>query len=586
MSNQNTTRYRLLVENSSDLVAEVTPEGRFLYVSPNFETLLGYAPEELIGGDVFAQIHPDDLELARQNFVLPEASATVRYRHKNGAWRWLDMNGRDFVTPSGEVRAVIIARDVTARRQAEEALRRSEQHTRAILDNALDAIVAMSADGLITEWNAQAERVFGWQRNEVMGRKMAEILIPESLRAQHEEGLRQFLNTGVSQILNRHCEMPALHRDGREIPVELSIAPIPAGEGVGFCSFIRDLSGLKEAEAGRARLLAVITGNNELASMEMDASHPAAECHAEIHRACQRAADLVRQILSFSRPQPSERRILDLSSVVAEAIRMLRPVLPASIEIRTSCDPTCASVLADSGQLMQVLLNLAAGVHPDLHPGNYVKLSIRDTGHGMDTATLEKIFEPFFTTKSAGDGTGLGLSVVHGIVKSHGGAIQVSSELNKGTSFHLYFPAAEGSAPLPKPPVTNLPLGNGERILLVEDEPALAESGRRILLRIGYQPTICHNAAEALSLLQNSPAPFAAIMCDLTMPGRSGMEFAEESRRYRAGIPFILTSGSSAALPPEELQARGITARLEKPFTPQTLAETLRHVLTESCKER
>jgi CheY-like chemotaxis protein len=345
----------------------------------------------------------------------------------------------------------------------------------------------------------------------------------------------------------------------------------------------------------------------------MDASHPAVAHHAEIQRACQRAADLVRQILSFSRPQPSERRILDLSAVVREAVRMLRPMLPASIEIRTSLDPVGASVLADSGQLMQVLLNLstnaahamrqhagllefslqvaslgetAAGIHPDLHPGRYARLSIRDTGHGMDHATLEKIFEPFFTTKSAGDGTGLGLSVVHGIVKSHGGAIQVCSVTNQGTSFHLYFPAVEGRAPELKPPVVNLILGQGERILLVEDEPALAESGRRILLRLGYQPTVCHNAAEALTVLQNSPAKFAAIVCDLTMPGRSGVEFAEDSRSARGDIPFILTSGSGAMLRLESLKSHGVTAVLDKPFTPQALGDTLHRALNETANER
>ncbi len=629
-------RYRLLVENSSDLLAEMTRDGRIVYVTPNFETVLGYLPTELIGHSVFEYVHPDDRAAAQENFILPEASLVVRYRHKRGQWRWLEVTGRDFTTPDGAERGVLIARDVTARCEAEKSLRSRERHLRAVLDNALVAVVTASSTGAILEWNAQAERLFGWRRDEIMGRDLTELLIPKAQRAKFAALLRRQCKPDQSTAMPPPVEMPLRQRDGREIPVELSVTPIPAREGFVHCAFLRDLSGLKDAQAARTQLevqlcqaqkleavgrlasgiahdfnniLAVIAANNEMARLEAGAAHPATESLGEIQRACQRATDLVRRILTFSRPQALERRELEMPAVVREAIKMFRPVLPATIKIRTVFESACPAVWADPSQLTQVLLNLATNAahamrqhggvleiavtaeriqpplfaaHPEARAGNYLKLSVRDTGHGMAAEVADRIFEPFFTTKPPGEGTGLGLSVVHGIVKSHGGFMSVTSKPGHGATFNLYFPALAPVAPPPPGDAAAPVTGNGEPVLFVEDEGTLAASSRLFLQRLGYRPTVCRDGTEALTVLQNTAQPFACIICDLNVPGHTGVELAQQSRRYRKETPFILTSGEGLTLNADALKRSGVTALLEKPFTPQELAQTLRRAIDHS----
>jgi len=341
--------------------------------------------------------------------------------------------------------------------------------------------------------------------------------------------------------------------------------------------------------------------------MDIIGSHPAAERLEQIDRASLRAAALVQQILTFSHNREQERAVMDLKPTLKEAAKMLRSTLPLSVEIRTQLAPDCPCVLADAGQIQQVILNLAtnsahamkekggvldislsaiqideetASRNPDLHPGAYVRLTVSDNGHGMDAATQERIFEPFFTTKPQGEGSGLGLSVVHGIVKSHEGAISVYSEVGRGTSFKIYLPEAKGSDASQTERFTrSFPRGAGEHILFVDDEPSLIDIGKRMLERLGYRVTTANGGSAALEFIRNQPTAYDCIVTDFTMPDMSGIALARECRALAPAMPIILMSGYCGVLTPESLRAQGIQELILKPFTPHVIAEALRRVL-------
>jgi CheY-like chemotaxis protein len=358
--------------------------------------------------------------------------------------------------------------------------------------------------------------------------------------------------------------------------------------------------------------LSVIIANCQLARLDLVHGHPAVQSVEEIDKASHRAAEMVRQIMAFSRHHDQDRQALNLEPVVREALKLLRSTLPASIEIQMRLSANCPFVLANAAQIHQVLLNLGSNAahamrdkggrlevslealdvdetlaarNPDLHPGSYVRLAVGDNGHGMDAATLERIFDPFFTTKPPGEGTGLGLAVVHGIMKNHQGAVTAYSERQRGTRFNLYFPAAAGQEIPTEQSASTLPRGQGEHVLFVDDDISLAESGKRFLERLGYRATACQSAGEALQLLRVAPASCAAIISDLAMPGMTGLELATECRRVKPGIPFVLMSGNTSIMTPESLKTCGVADFILKPFTFRLLAETLHRVLSPEEKK-
>jgi signal transduction histidine kinase/ActR/RegA family two-component response regulator len=354
-------------------------------------------------------------------------------------------------------------------------------------------------------------------------------------------------------------------------------------------------------------VLVAIGGNVELAAHGLPADHPARKHLQRVERATRRAADLVRRILAFSRPQEPRRASIRLQPVVEEVLKLLRATLPATIEIRTRFDAGTPDVLADSGQVHQVLLNLgtnaahamaerggvlevrlepvaldagAPTIPPELRAGRYARLSVRDTGSGMDRATLERIFEPFYTTKAPGQGTGLGLSVVHGIMKSHGAAITVDSQVGVGTTFHLHFPAAEAAVAEDAERPARERHGHGEHILFVDDEEAIVYVATLILSRLGYRVTGATDAGQALQEFRSRPHEFAAVVTDLAMPGLSGHDLARQIREIRPDIPVVLTSGYVRPEDGEAAQRLGVGDVLLKPNLVGDLGATLHRVLT------
>lgn len=353
-------------------------------------------------------------------------------------------------------------------------------------------------------------------------------------------------------------------------------------------------------------ILTAIVSFSEVARLENPGNSALQENLRQILSACHRAAELVRQIRSFSRKHKPERRTLQLGPIVAEALRMLRSSLPTTIDIESNLDAQLPDVAADPIQIQQVLMNLGTNAahamqdrpgrltvrlgllrsvsgetkpHPDLRNLDYVVLSVLDSGHGMDEATRTRIFEPFFSTKGPSESSGLGLSMVHGIVRDHEGVITVESEPGVGTAFHLFLPSinpAPPPAPALVPPSTP---GHGEIILFVDDESSVCEANRRLLTHLGFSPVTHTDPLEALNTFQSDPHRFSAVITDLTMPRLTGLDLADRIRAIRPDTPLLLSTGFAGTLAEGTLRERGIQSLLPKPVEIATLASALGRIL-------
>jgi len=433
------------------------------------------------------------------------------------------------------------------------------------------------------------------------------------------------------------------HKQGQEIWIQLDIAQVPGsrGQGLTYVSQIQDITGRKRAEAdlkhakeARARLetqlyqsqkmealgslaggvahefnnmLGAIIGYTELARMELGDQHPASPKLDHVLNASQRAKDIIQQILTFSRRQDLKRELLNLPRLAQETVKLIRPTIPASIEIIVDISPDCPPIFGNTTQLHQALTNLCTNAwhamnegrgrivisqkivtlprditdnRMGLPEGEYVVLSITDNGQGMDAATLERVFEPFFTTKGPGKGSGLGMAVVHGIMKSHDGAVTIQTEQGKGTTIYLYFPvqaaAVVEKASAEKP---SMPAGHGERILLVDDEPALVMIGTNICKRFGYNVTGFTSAKEALAAFTQQPNGFDLVITDLTMPGMTGIDLADKLLELRRDIPIVLSTGYIEESLREQASLLGFREILVKPLTAQLLTEAIQRII-------
>jgi PAS domain S-box-containing protein len=355
-------------------------------------------------------------------------------------------------------------------------------------------------------------------------------------------------------------------------------------------------------------ILGVIMGYTELTLLDVPEGTKMYSNLDQVLKASERARDLVKQILAFSRQSEQEREPVQLGSIVKEALKMLRRSLPTTIDIRQNIEKESGTVLADAIQIHQVLMNLctnaahamgdtggvlnvdlsdvdldidAATNFPGLKPGPYVRLTVSDTGHGIDGSILERIFDPFFTTKDKGKGTGMGLAVVHGIVKSYSGAITVYSEPEQGATFHVYFPRSErviGSSTGTGNGGPS-PAGGKEEILFVDDEKQLVNMGKQMLERLGYHVTPCTSSVEAIEAFRAQPQKFDLVITDQTMPNMTGLELAKKLMEVRLDIPVILCTGFSEVILKEKNKAVNIRKILMKPIVAHDLAVTIRKVL-------
>ena len=585
----------------------VGPEGLPLHMNRRWAEYTGLSQEECQGDGWLATVHPDDVKgyLDARDTALrtgTESSDEVRLRRHDGEFRWWLVRvvpGRD---PQGRIIEWIgSCTDIDDLKQAEERARSSEDRYRQILETTPDVVLLVDATDRIRYVNGAVAAIFGHAPESLLGQSMS-LLQPERLRAAHQAGKQRYIATGVRHINWQSTHTTGLHRDGREFPVEVSFAEIQVGGERLFAGFLRDTSARRRAETLRDSLelqlresqkmqaigtlaggvahdfnnmLGVILGNLQLATEQAGANAALQGSLEEIRSASNRARSLVRQILTFSRRQPAERRVCELASIVSDSMRLLRSTLPAQVELDLTCAPDVPPVLADPQQIEQVVLNLCTNAayaigsgkgrvllqidavrigtqpdpdKPDLHPGRYLRLRCSDSGQGMDSATLQRVFEPFFTTKPVGMGSGLGLSVVHGIMAAHDGAITAQSEPGGGSCFTLYLPAAETDAPGVIAAVSDtrpaFPReGGGSRVLYVDDEEALVFLVRRLLERRGYSVSAYTDPEAAVAAFRAAPADYDVLVTDFNMPRLSGLDLARMVRELRPDMPIAIASG-------------------------------------------
>jgi PAS domain S-box-containing protein len=466
-----------------------------------------------------------------------------------------------------------------------------ERVFQTVVETALDAFVLMDQRGRVLEWNPEAERLFGWRREEAVGLLLMDLIVPPPLRAQHAKGLAHFLATGDSNVLRRRVEVSAERRDGGQFPVELMIFPARLGPEWVFSGFIKDLTAVKATEAQlrqsqKMEAVGQLTGgvahdfNNLLtviiATLDALLTSVSDEIRPRLEMALQaadRGAGMIRQLLAFSRRQTLSPEPLNLSHVVSSALDMIKRVLGEQIEIELRFASDAWRPLADRAQIESALLNLAinardampaggkltievanatldedyAARSADVSPGDYVVLAVSDTGVGMTPEVVEHAFEPFFTTKEAGKGSGLGLSMIFGFAKQTGGHVKIYSEAGHGTTVRLYLPRyVEEGARAPKAAaigeIPPSPRG-GEAILVVEDDPHVRVVAVGLLRELGYHVLEATNAAEALALIENGAA-IDLLFTDVVMPGQiNGRQLAEAARRSRPRLSTLFTSG-------------------------------------------
>jgi two-component system, cell cycle sensor histidine kinase and response regulator CckA len=518
--------------------------------------------------------------------------------------------------------------------QANEALqveitdrKRSENFIKGILEGMEEGLLVVAPDCRIISANQAYARLVNMPLEKIIGQH-CHMATHQCERLCHEAGEK----CAVQLVLDSGRSQEALHQHwGRaENPIEALIKSYPMKDSRGKITsivlIIKDQSEqrrledqLRQAQKMEAvgtlaggivhdfnNILAAIIGYTQLACQELSLESTPRQDLQESLKAANRAKDLVKQILTFSRPTDQERRALALEAIIQEGLKLLRASLPATIEIRPHIAEGLGLVAADPTQIHQVLVNLCAnGAQamangsgtleitlqpvavektelarlPDLRPGPYLKLSVRDNGTGMPNSVVKRIFEPYFTTKEKEKGTGLGLAVVHGIVKSHQGAIEVESEPGAGSVFHVYLPVIEEKIPPPDlQPLQEMPTGQ-ETILLIEDEAPLVKVIQRLLTSLGYRVVACTDSTEAVTIFTREPARFDLVISEMTMPKMAGDAVAARILALRPTMPIILCTGYSEPMSMEKVEELGIKKFVHKPVELTELATIVREVL-------
>lgn len=505
-----------------------------------------------------------------------------------------------------------------ALQQRNEELRLSENRLAAIINSSLDAILCVDSDQLITVFNPAAAALFQCEPEKALNTSLGRFL-PDAFNA-----------IAATQVSTQATlgEVKGRTADGQPLALEVSVSRErqPEGEGDITTVFARDLTTRRQMEAqlreahkmqaigtmagGIAHdfnnLLGAILGNVALAQQDAPAGSPVQVSLAEIDKAGRRGRDLVRQILTFSRNEAPRRHRVQLAEVVQESIRLMKVTLPPTVELAVHLHDTPA-VLADPTQVEQALLNLCtnavhaigaergaiaitlASISPaaldcqrlGLTEGRYVTLSVRDSGSGMDGATQQRIFEPFYTTKPVGQGTGLGLAVVHGVMRTHQGAVDVRSAPGQGSEFTLYFPlAGDDATPQPTEPARmQTAMGFGRHVMYVDDDQALAFLVERVLTRRGFKVSVFIDPHEALQALRDHPRDYDLLVTDYNMPGYSGVDLLRDAQRISPRLPLALASGYVTPEIEEQALAAGARALIHKPNDVSELCDTVQRLI-------
>ena len=632
-------RYRATFEQTAVGVCEVDPQGRFIRGNRRFCDLLGYERHELLLKSMDEVSHPGDRKLEYRLIKELETGGretyTVekRYLKKDGTQVWGNTTVSMVREAGGGPKYFVgVVEDITERKAAEEALKQSEEKYRTTFQSVPLAITISEADtGRLLEVNEGFSQISGYSRWEALG--------------QTAVGLRLFSISReldkLSEILEREGEIHAMEvqyrcKDDRIIDTVLSARPIRYEGRDCLLTVVSDVSAERHAQREQARLqgqlmqaqkmeavgtlaggiahdfnniLQAIGGYIQLIGQMVDERSRVGKYASQIETSVEHAADLVKRLLTFSRKVEPELRPVDLNQEVTLALSILERTLPRMITIDPKLSEDIWPVSGDSGQLEQVLLNLGgnagdampeggrltvetANVELDeeycrqrvgVVPGKYVRLTVSDTGHGIDAGDKAHIFEPFFTTKPVGEGTGLGLSTVFGIVKAHHGHITCQSQVGQGAQFAIFLPAmvGESSQPRPaaKPKAQSFPPGQGETILLVDDENSVTEAAGEYLTLLGYRILTADSGEQALETHQAHKQEINLVVLDVGMPGMGGRACLKMLMERDPELPVIIASGYGMAGPAGDLTERGARAFLPKPYRLDDLVRTIRRVL-------
>ncbi len=616
---------RVIFDSVPAMVFYKDTENRLIRVNNALAKTCGKTKAELEGKPL-SELYPelaedywrDDKEVMASG--QPKTGILERLESPEGI-RWVMTDKVPYRDGNGNIKGVIgFSVDITERKRAEE----ERQRLVAAVEQALEAIVITDVNGEIEYVNPSVERLMGYSQEEVVGKR------PEAVfrSSKHDDEFYRKMWDTLSEGGVWQGAVAVGKKDGSILDTEMTVSPIlnKEGEVINYVSVSRDVTHEHELEAqllhsqkmeaigtlagGIAHdfnnILGAIMGFAELALEKAQPESNQSEYIKEVIVGSNRAKDLVKQILTFSRQVKSERKALRPDLMVKEALRMLQASIPSLIEFTQEIEPDSGLILADPTQFHQVIVNLCtnayqamlpaggtlavslktvnvdadfAALHPELSEGPHMQLVVKDTGAGMDEATLGRIFDPFFTTKEEGQGTGLGLSTVHGIVASMNGYISVASELGKGAAFTVYFPQIQGEEHRSNAESEPVPLGRGEYILVVDDEEPIRKITKLMLENLGYKVSACASAEEAFDLFNSTPEAFHMIITDFAMPKMSGAELLEVVRQIRPDIPVAIMTGLQETGVIEEAEALGLSMLLRKPVKCDELGRAIRKIL-------
>ncbi len=601
--------------------------------------------ENLDAADIFRGIDSASVPGVIKDIQDHTEGRTDHYDHEfqvnlpDGKVRWIRGRGRVIDRDSDRNAVWVIGTnvDITERKLAEQERLKTETRFRELIEKVAEiGIQGYDEDRKVIFWNKASEELYGYTEEEALGHRLENLIIPDFMREDVVRLHHEWVAGGVEIPAG---ELVLIGKSGEDIPVFSSHVMQETSSGkVMYCIDV-DLRPLQRAEQRRQELeeqlrqvykmeaigtmaggiahdfnnsLAIILGNVELSALKVPEDSQVAGHLQQAKTAILRARDLVQQILIYSRQGVQNFKPVQISMILDEAFKLMRSTIPSTVELKFSVPEECQdlNISADSTQLQQILINLcnnavhameekgrlevslesvaleadALPVGRNLPVGPYVKLRVEDSGKGMPVEILGKVFDPFFTTKGVGEGTGMGLSVVHGIVESHGGFITAESTVGAGSVFEVFFPIVhvDGFASLPV--VDALPKGN-ERIIFVDDDETLVDVGRQMLAEHGYRVTAETSSRHALELFQLNPDQFDLVITDQTMPGLTGTELAEELLKIKPDLPIIICTGYSARVSADEAKQIGIREFCMKPLNLSQLIQTTRKTLDAAVQK-
>ncbi len=626
-----------LLDGVRESVIATDLKGNVMYWSKGAEVLYGHSAEEVMGKSITFIVEPPEEEKEKERILQVHKTGSWNgqsiQKRKDGSLFWADTFISLVTDENGTLSGLIgLDRDITEQVKDKSELKKSEERFRTLVETTTDWIWEMDGKAIFTYVSPKINEILGYEPKEIIGKTMFDLI-----NDKEKERLSEFYDKHKPLLIPFSLfDLEHSHKNGHAVFLEVSGVPIMDEHGklLGWRGINRDITDRKRAEDEKAKLeeklrqsqkmeaigtmaggiahdfnniLGIIVGNAEIGMSSVRESNPVHSNLEEILDACLRARDIVRQILSFSRQSMDELRPLNLGEIVKSSITLLRSSIPSTIEIRSDISSDSDTVYADLTQINQVILNLCANAafamqdkggvmdiilenvalgrddvihYHGLTSGPYLKLTVRDTGDGIAPETLERIFDPYFTTKDIGKGTGMGLAMVLGIVKKHGGDITVDSEPGKGSAFYVLLPKFEEEAEPEIDSEKPLPRGS-ERILFVDDEEQLVLAAQHMFENLGYQVIAEQKPVQALEIFKEQPDSFDIVISDMTMPDMTGDMLAKEIMDVRPDMPVILCSGYSERISDAMVKELGIRAIMMKPALAYEIASTIRQIFDQ-----